>query len=370
MIFVRANKTLTSTQFAHLFIDHVLSKKGLPHVIVSDRDPRITSAFWQTLFTSLGSKLNMSTAHHPQTDGQSEITHRSIEQILRAYVSPLHDDWSSWLPIAEFSYNNSVSSSTRQTPFYANCGFHPTVPATFIAPNPSCMDRDAAKYLDTLRDIHTSISRELELAKAQQSEQANRHRRDLTFQVGDRVRLSSDHVTLADYPSSKFRPRYLGPFTVTKVISPVSYKLALPSTMTLHPVFHVSRLLPWTPNPDEEFPDRPLPDQPIRNAKDYVYGETYQVDQLTDVKIDVDPNSKARPKASCLFFKVKWSPPYNDPSQDTWEPMRNVSKLDAFKAFLASPAWQSFASSDAYKNFARLNKSKTPKVVQFSLYSS
>ena len=367
-IFVRANKTLTSTQLAHLFIDHVLSKKGLPHVIVSDRDPRITSSFWQTLFAALGSKLNMSTAHHPQTDGQSEITHRSIEQILRAYVNPLHDDWASWLPIAEFSYNNAVNASTKQTPFYANLGFHPTLPSSFISPNLPGADPTAAKYLDTLRDIHTSISRELELAKAQQAEQANRHRRDLTFNVGDRVRLSTDNVTLADYPSSKLRPRFLGPFTVIKVVSPVSYKLALPSSMTLHPVFHVSRLLPWTSNPDEEFPDRPSPDQPIRNARDYVYGDnTYLVDQLLDCKIAMDPTSRARPKAPCLFFRVRWSPPYSDPSHDTWEPMRNLTKLDAFKAFLSSSTWLSFSSTDDYKAFASKFPSKIPKTVHFQL---
>lgn len=366
-IFVRANKTITSQQLAHLFIDHVLSKKGLPHVIVSDRDPRITSAFWQTLFKALGSKLNVSTAHHPETDGQSEITHRSIEQILRAYVNPLHDDWSSWLPIAEFSYNNAVNSSTRQTPFFANYGFHPTTPISLLNPNPTGTDPTAAKYLDTLRDVHTSITHELDLAKAQQSAQANRHRRDLTFQVGDRVRLSTDHITLADYPSSKLRPRYLGPFTVSKVISPVSYRLNLPSSMTMHPVFHVSRLLPWTSNSDDEFPNREIPDQPLRNAREFVYGDTYLVDSILDCKIDVDPTSRARPKAQCLFFLVKWSPPYSDPSHNSWEPMRNISKLDAFKDYISSPAWHAFTSTDAYKSFSLKYRSKIPKVVHFNL---
>ena len=366
-IFVRANKTITSQQLANVFIDHVLSKKGLPHVIVSDRDPRITSAFWQTLFAALGSKLNISTAHHPATDGQSEITHRSIEQILRAYVNPLHDDWSTWLPIAEFSYNNAVNSSTHQTPFFANYGFHPTVPISFLNPNPTGTDPSATKYLDTLRDIHTTIARELDLAKAQQSAQANRHRRDLTFQVGDRVRLSTDNITLADYPSSKLRPRYLGPFTVAKVVSPVSYRLNLPSSMTMHPVFHISRLLPWTSNPDDEFPDRQIPDQPLRSAREFVYGDTYLVDRILDCKIDLDPTSRARPKAPCLFFLVKWSQPYSDPSHDSWEPMRNLSKLDAFKEFISSPAWHTFTASDAYKSFALKYRSKIPKVVQFNL---
>ena len=139
--------------------------------------------------------------------------------------------------------------------------------------------------------------------------------------------------------------------------------------MTLHPVFHVSRLLPWTANPDDVFPDRLLPYKPIRNARDYVYGDTYLVDRILDCKIDVDPTSRARPKAPCLFFRVKWSPPYSDPSHDSWELMRNLSRLDAFKTFISSPAWQAFASTDPYKAFALKHKSKLPKVVHFNICS-
>ena len=364
-IFARAHKTVSARQLALLFIDHVFSKKGLPSVIVSDRDPRITSEFWQCLFKALGSKLNLSTAHHPQTDGQTEITHRTIEQILRAYVSPEHDDWATWLPVAEFAYNNAVHTSTHQTPFYANLGFNPTTPASFLSPANS----DATNYLEHLRDIQTTIARELDLAKSQQAEQANRHRRPLSFSVGDRVRLSSDHIVLSNQPSSKLRSRYLGPFTVTAVISPVSYRLSLPPSMSrVHPVFHVSRLLPWTGNSDSDFPDREIPDQPIPDARDFVYGDNaYQVDTISDVKVATDPASRASPQAPCLFFYVKWSPPYHDPSHDSWEPLRLVSRLDALKAFLVSPIWQAFAATDEYKAFARKYKSKIPKTVHFNL---
>jgi hypothetical protein len=363
-VFVRSHKNVSSKQLANIFIDHVFSKKGLPSVIISDRDPRITSDFWKSLFKSLGSKLNLSTAHHPQTDGQTEITHRTIEQILRAYVSPDHDDWSTWLPVAEFAYNNSVHASTRQTPFYANLGFHPTTPASLLSPN-----SDANDYLDRLRDVQTTISRELDLAKSQQAEQANRHRRPLSFAPGDRVRLSTDHIVLSNQPSSKFRSRYLGPFTVTAVISPVSYRLALPVSMSrVHPVFHISRLLPWIDNSDTDFPDREIPDQAIPDARDFVYGDNvYQVDSITDVKIATDPNSRTSPQAQCLFFYVKWSPPYHDSSHDSWEPLRLVSRLDALKIFLASPCWQSFAATDEYKIFAQKYKHKIPKTVHFNL---
>ena len=363
--FARANKSITAPQLAHLFIDHVISKRGLPSVIISDRDPRITSDFWQTLFKSLGSRLNMSTAHHPQTDGQTEVTHRTIEQILRAHVSPQHDDWSSWLPIAEFAYNNSVSASTHHTPFFANFGYHPTAPSSRVNP---ASDSDATGYLDALRDVQVTIARELELAKAQAAEQANRHRRPLTFNVGDRVRLSSEFINLADYPSSKLRPRYLGPFTVTAIVSPVSYRLALPESMQLHPVFHVSLLLPWRVSDDSEFPDRSTPEQPIRSARDYVHGG-YEVERLLDVKLDEDPESTARTRSIILMFKVRWAPPYSDPSEDTWEPLRNVRRLHAFRDFMASPTWQRFAASDQYRHWSSLsaNKRKLPVFVTFAL---
>lgn len=134
----------------------------------------------------------------------------------------------------------------------------------------------------------------------------------------------------------------------------------------VHPVFHVSRLLPWTDSSPADFPARNVPDQLIRDARDFVYGDNYEVDRLLDCRISTDPTSRARPKASCLFFLVKWSPPYNDPSHDSWEPMRALSKLTAFKDFLSTPAWQAFAASDAFKAFSLQYKSKVPKLVTFT----
>ena len=364
-IFVPIHKTISSQQLAHVFIEHVVSKRGLPNVIVSDRDPRITSDFWQSLFKRLGSKLNLSSSHHPETDGQTERTHRTIEQILRAYVEPQHTDWVTWLPIAEFAYNNSTHSSTHQTPFLSNYGFNPTTPTSLAVPAPS--SSTASSYLDTIRDVQLSITRELALSKAQQASFADQHRRPSSFKVGDRVRLSTRNIALLDHPSSKFRPRFLGPFTISAVISPVAVKLALPAAMSrVHPVFHVSKLLPWHDSPDAQFPDRPLPDQPIPAAKDFVYGDAFEVHSILEAKIAIDPDSTARPKAPCLFFRVRWAAPYNDPSHDSWEPLRSISKLDALRTYLSSPAWASFSLSDAYKTFSLKFKSKIPKFVTFA----
>jgi hypothetical protein len=202
-VFARTNKTISSKDLAHLYLEHVFRPHGLSTVLVSDRDPRITSDFWRTLFAALGSKLNISTSHHPQTDGNTERVHRTIEQILRAYVHPLHDDWTTWLPVAEFAYNNSYHSSTKSTPFYANYGYHPTTPASLTTTN--FTDTSDHQYLDRISSVQALIKQELELVKAQQAEQANKHRRHLTFNPGDLVRLSTDFIVLPQQPSKKFK---------------------------------------------------------------------------------------------------------------------------------------------------------------------
>jgi RNase H-like domain found in reverse transcriptase/Reverse transcriptase (RNA-dependent DNA polymerase)/Integrase zinc binding domain/Retroviral aspartyl protease/DNA N-6-adenine-methyltransferase (Dam) len=354
-ILVRTNKTVTSPALANIFLEHVYAKHGLPDKLVSDRDPRFNAEFWRTLFGLLGTKLNMSTAHHPQTDGQTERTHRTIEQILRAYVHPHHDDWAKWLPMVEFAYNNSLHSSINQTPFYANYGYHPATPGNFI----HIPGNPASSHLESIKDIQALITRELELVKAQQSEQANKRRREVLFSIGDQVKLSTDHLTLLNQPSSKFRSRFLGPFRVTEVVSPVAYRLALPQTMKCHPVFHVSRLLPWLDNV-AEFPNRPIPDQPLPAAKEYVYGDVFTVQSIADVKLMPDPQSRARPRATCLFFLVKWAPPFHDPAHDSWEPLRNLKRLDALSDFLSTSAWSAFSSSRAYLDFAAKHKNKLP----------
>ena len=372
-LFIRCKETITANYLAHLFMDHVYAKTGLPILLVSDRDPRFTSEFWRSLFSALKTRLNLSTSHHPATDGQTEITHRSIEQILRAYVHPLHDDWSTWLPLAEFAYNNRVHSSTGHSPFYASYGFHPHTPASFIFLEHDSPTPDAQHYLDRMRDIQENIRIELDMVKAQQASQADKHRRPLVFKPGDLVRLSSDYITLYSQPSKKFRDRFLGPFKVKTVIPPDSptpsaYELELPSSMSrVHPVFHVSRLLPWTTDQPEDFPGRVQTTRALSSARDFVHGDAYLLDSIYDVKIMPDPESRARPKALDLFFRVKWAPPYSDPSEDSWEPRNGVKRTDHFRAFLKNPVYQAFTKTPEFQAFAKKFKAKVPTVVTFEV---
>ncbi|KAJ9522565.1 hypothetical protein QJQ45_008331 [Haematococcus lacustris] len=119
---VPTTTTVSAPDLAQLFFDSVFRYHGLPKVIISDRDPGFTSTFWQQLFAKTGTHLNISTANHPQTDGQTERANRTLEDMLRNYVSPHHTDWDNHLTAAEFAYNASVQASTGYSPFMLNSG--------------------------------------------------------------------------------------------------------------------------------------------------------------------------------------------------------------------------------------------------------
>ncbi|KAG3067451.1 hypothetical protein PI125_g23639 [Phytophthora idaei] len=131
MVYLAAVRdTIAGEQAAKLFLDGVFRHPGLPETFVSDRDPRSTAAFWQTPFRSLGSRLHMSTAGHPQMDGQTERVNRVLEDTLRSVCAEAPRTWSERLPIVEFVLNNAVHASTGSTPFYLNGLRHARVPLT------------------------------------------------------------------------------------------------------------------------------------------------------------------------------------------------------------------------------------------------
>ncbi|KAF1313441.1 Pol protein, partial [Globisporangium splendens] len=122
---------ISAEMTAKVFVDVVFRLHGLPVEIVSDRDTRFTSKFWRALFGLLDTKLSMSTAAHPETDGQTERVNRVLEDVLRSYATSFKE-WSEFLPLAEFALNNSTHVSTGHSPFCVNYGIHPRVPASLV----------------------------------------------------------------------------------------------------------------------------------------------------------------------------------------------------------------------------------------------
>ncbi|KAE9180423.1 hypothetical protein PF005_g23279 [Phytophthora fragariae] len=133
---IPVSDTVTAAETAAHFIDCVFRHHGLPESIVSDRDPRFTSAFWSSLFQLLGTKLSMSTAAHPETNGETEQVNRVLEDVLRSYATSFAS-WSSFLPLGEFALNSAEHASTGLTPFFANNARHPRVPALIAVDHPT-----------------------------------------------------------------------------------------------------------------------------------------------------------------------------------------------------------------------------------------
>ena len=236
--FVPCSSKINAEELSRIYFKSIFKHHGLSRCIISDRDPLFTSVFWRDLMRQLRTKLNMSSAYHPQTDGQTERTHRTIEQILRGFIHAQHHDWLHVLPLAEFCYNNSVHSATKFSPFEALYGFNPISPPDLIASPPSPIN-----IAQRIRDIHDLIVEELKIADVyMKHDTANRSDPKIVFKEGERVWLSTEHLRLHNQPSKKFQQKYIGPYLITSKISDAAYELELPSTMQCHNVFHISKL--------------------------------------------------------------------------------------------------------------------------------
>jgi hypothetical protein len=190
----------------------------------------------------------LSTAYHPQTDGQTEHVNQVIEGYLRAFTSRRQDNWDDLLPSGEFHYNNSQHSSTQQTPFMLDTGrnprmgFEPHQPPSNLESvneftNRMALGMEEAKVaLTKAKDEHTMFYN-------------HRHEPALVFAAGDKVWLDGSDIA-TNRPSSKLSHRCLGPFVVEASVGLTAYRLALPPQLRhLHPVFPVVKLSPAPPDP-------------------------------------------------------------------------------------------------------------------------
>ena len=198
--FVPTVTTVDAKETARLFHDVVFSRHGMPKRLISDRDARFTSHFWRALFDAMGTTLGMSTAYHPQTDGQTERVNRILEEALRAYVNAMQTDWDCHLPSLQFAYNTARHSSTNETPFFLNYGRHPIIPTnlTNALPNQSPLQNVpvANAFLQGLRAAMERANTALEQSRARYKRVADTHRKHVTYEMGDKVLLSMSHVTL------------------------------------------------------------------------------------------------------------------------------------------------------------------------------
>ena len=258
--FAPCTKEISADQYAQLFIDNVFRLHGTPKVIVSNWDPWFTSWFWTEFFQILGADLRLSMAFHPQTDGQSEVTIRVLENFLWPYVELHPHTWSKRLSVAEFAANNAINVSIGYTPFYLNAGEDLALPRNLLVPPGSTSNQVVQEAIGQMKEALDDVKLNLVKAQERMKTQVDKTRREEEWKVGDRVFLTTQHLqTFVVHMLPKLRRRWVGPFTITKVVSPVAFQLDLPPGWQIHPTFHTSNLKVYIRHPDFKWEVDPPP---------------------------------------------------------------------------------------------------------------
>lgn len=248
----------TALSVAQLFVDHIYKLHGLPKIIISDRDKVFTSALWQQLFKLTDITLNMSSSYHPQTDGQTERLNQCMETYLRCMTHACPSKWSKWLALAEYWYNTTLHSALGRSPFEVLYGYKPKHFGLQVGVSTSLPDLET--WLKEKDDMNKLIQQHLLRAQQRMKSQADKHRVEHTFEVGDKVYLKLQpyvQTSIARRSNQKLSFKFFGPYEIIQKVGAVAYKLQLPLDSHIHPVVHVSMLKKAIPAATVAQPDLP-----------------------------------------------------------------------------------------------------------------
>ena len=292
-------------KLVELYVNTIVRLHGVPSSIVSDRDSRFQSKFWKELQKALGTRLDFSTAFHPATDGQTERTIQTLEDMLRACVLDLQGSWERHLPLVEFSYNNSYQASIGMAPYEALYGRRCRTPLCWS-------DIDESRVIgpnlvqETMDKVRL-IQPRMKSAQSRQKSYADRRRRPPEFMEGDHVflKVSPTKGVMRFGQSGKLSPRYIGPYEILERVNDVAYRLALPTDLNkVHNVFHVSMLRKYISDPSHVIRHEPLQ---LRNDLTY---EEKPIEVL-------DQREKQLRNKVISMVKVLWA--NHSTSEATWE---------------------------------------------------
>lgn len=294
----------TTEYLAKKYIQQVVRYHGVPRTIISDRDSLFASVFWKSFQKELGTDLAMSTAYHPQTDGQTERLNLVLEDMLRACVLDYPGSWEDHLGLVEFAYNNSYHSSIGMAPFEALYG-RP-------CRSPSCwLDSGDRAMLgpDMVRETSEAIElakMRMKAAQDRQRQYADGKRKFVEFSIGELVyvKISPMKGVMRFGYKGKLSPRYIGPYPIIGVIGTVAYRIQLPESLSgVHNVFHVSMLRKAVADPLVVVDPQEIPVE--ENAT-----------LVARPRAIVGRDSKRTRRTILEMVKVQWS---EDPRDATWE---------------------------------------------------
>jgi len=299
VISIPSNKTIDATLTAQNYINHVYWHFGLPNLFLSDRGPQFSSQVFREMARLLGIKTLRSTAYHPQTDGETEWVNQELEIYFRIFCSNNPEMWKQLNSLMEFSHNQKVHSTTKQTLFYLMMGYEPQdILLAFEKTNAPTTEQ----WIATLKEACNEATAAHELARQMVTERTTWG--FTLFKKGEQVWLDSQNLKIG-YQSRKLAPKREGPLTITEVLGPVTYHLQLPNQWWIHNVFHASLLSPYWET-EAHGPNF------VKPPADLIEGEEeYEIEAITSHK----------KWGRGYRYLVKWKGcPISD---NTWEPLSN-----------------------------------------------
>ncbi|KAJ1584617.1 hypothetical protein NDA11_003564 [Ustilago hordei] len=315
-ILAPTHKTVTAKQTAVLLYGHMVRLFGYPDHMVSDRGRQFISGAWKAFAEQMGVKHSLSTAYHPQTDGQTERVNQVIEQYLRMYCNYEQNDWANLLDTAAFVYNNTVHNSIGVSPFFACYGWnpkaHPDIPQRLGVNDPGRFE-----YLMDGKERCKYLQEQIREAQRRSVNQYNRKHKDIEFKVGDMVYINRRNWKTRR-PTPKLDTRFAGPYPVQERVGRRAYRITLPANLRVHDVFHVSMLEPARTSSLPQRAEQPtipsLPDEDL----------DFEVEALID----------KRSHNGTTEYKVLWRG-YSEETA-SWEPVENLNCPDLIQEYEVS----------------------------------
>jgi len=303
--FIPCSKELDGRQFTYLFMRERVWLHGLPHDMITDRGTLFTSELWKETTGKLGIERRLSTAFHPQTNGETERTNAILEQDLRAYINYQQDNWCGYLRLAEFAYNNGYQQTIKNTPFFANYRINPEYEMI------GHLIQGKQTKPEEMSNLHESLRNERVAAQLRQKKYYDLHRKpDPNLQSGDTVWLLPRNIKTTR-PSKKLDYKKIGPFKIVAKIGTSAYKLALPPSMAIHNTFHSSLHEPYQDNQCPSQIKEPPPSIQIAGE------DEYEVDEIVDSQLHYNQ----------LQYRAKWKG-YSPEHNKVWYPAENYNNAE------------------------------------------
>ena len=239
--FIALPKLPSAKETAEVMMNHVFRVHGFPKDIVSDRGPQFVSRFWREFCRLIGATVSLTSGYHPESNGQTERLNQELETCLRCLVSQNPTTWSRKLVWVEYAHNTLLTSATGMSPFKCVYGYQPPL---FRETEKEVTVPSAHALVRRCQRIWTAARNTLLRSGERMKTAADRRRRPAPpYHPGQKVWLSTRDLPL-HVASKKLAPRFVGPYSVSKVIGPSAVRLRLPRSLRVHPTFHVSRVKP------------------------------------------------------------------------------------------------------------------------------